>query len=124
MKEMKEITENKKRLLPHLKERGCVQPLSLAKLWPSSPQSLSRLSKGQRIDYGEITEVFMAVQKHNDTVMTGNLTTLAEENAEKEVAAVHFYLCVVVCVSMAVNCHTCQRASLRKKEKGKKPAQI
>lgn len=40
----------------------------------------------------------MAVQTHNDTVMTGNLTALAEENAEKEVTAVHFYLCVVVCV--------------------------
>lgn len=32
----------------------------------------------------------MAVQTHNDTVMAGNLTTLAEENAEKEVTAVHF----------------------------------
>lgn len=40
----------------------------------------------------------MAVQTHNDTVMTGNLTTLAEENAEKEVTPVHFYLRVVVCV--------------------------
>lgn len=35
----------------------------------------------------------MAVQTHNDTVMTANLTTLAEENAEKEVTAVHLYLC-------------------------------
>ena len=75
---------------------------------PSSPLSLSHLSKGQRIDYGEITVVFMAVQTHNDTVMTGNLTTLAEENAEKEVTAVHFYLCVVVCD----NRYTCRRAIL------------
>lgn len=40
----------------------------------------------------------MAVQTHNDTVMTDNLTTLAEENAEKEVTAVHFYLRALVCV--------------------------
>lgn len=59
----------------------------------------------------------MAVQTHNDTVMTGNHTALAEENAEKEVTAVHFYLCVVVCVSMAVHCYSCQRASLGKKKK-------
>lgn len=43
----------------------------------------------------------MAVQTHNDTVMTANLTTLAEENAGKEVTAVHFYLCVCLWWSTA-----------------------
>lgn len=53
-----------------------VVPNSSSGLAHSFPLSLSRFSKGQRIDYGEITEVFMAVQTHNDTIMTANLTTL------------------------------------------------
>lgn len=61
-----------------VKEKGVV-PNSSSELAPSSPLSLSRLSKGQRIDYGEITEVFMAVQTHNDTIMTANLTTLRKK---------------------------------------------
>lgn len=54
-------------------------PNFLSELTPSSPLSLSHLSKGQRIDYGEITEVFMAVQTHNDTIITANLTTLRKK---------------------------------------------
>lgn len=65
-----------------------VAPNSSCELALNSPLSLSCLSKGQRIDYGEITEVFIAVQKHNDTIMTANLTTL-KKNAEKEGTGVH-----------------------------------
>lgn len=56
---------------------------SSSELYASAPLSLSRLSKGQRIDYGEIAEVFMAVQTHNDTVMAANLTTLSEKMSKK-----------------------------------------
>lgn len=71
----------------------------------------------------------MAVQTHNDSVMTGNLTALAEENAEKEVTAVHFYLCVVVCVHGGQLLLVSKGKPGEKKKKNpttkqKKPAQI
>lgn len=72
-----------------------VVPNSLSELAPSSPLSLSRLSKGQRIDYGEITEVFMAVQTHNDTIMTANLTTLRKKMLKKRAqVCIYFHECL------------------------------
>lgn len=57
----------------------------------------------------------MAVQTHNDTVMTANLTTLSEKNTEKEVTGVHLFSWV-----FGVQL-TCQRASLGEKNKPKNP---
>lgn len=66
---------------------------SSSELSASAPLSLSRLSKGQRIDYGEIAEVFMAAQTHNDTVMAANLTKMSKKRSR-------------VCVYLCARCST------------------